>query len=35
MVQHSELHVVPCYKPHPFIWIQQSFNGWLIEYGII
>ena len=31
MVQHSDLHVVPCDKPRPF----PFFNLWLNEYGTI
>jgi hypothetical protein len=36
MVQHSDLHVIPWYKPCPFAFrFIQSFNCWLIEYGTI
>jgi len=35
MVQHSDLHVIPWFKLRPVaFWIQQSFDGWLIECGI-
>jgi len=29
------LHILPWYNPPICIWIQLSFNGWLIEFGTL
>ena len=35
MLQHSDLHVVPWYKPVNLHLDSKSFNGWSIVYGTI